>query len=103
MINMGYKPRTNTGTEKQKLLNEIGKVDFALKELNLYLDTHPYDQQAMAAFGNYNTLKNNLVAEYTQLYGPIVLSTLDPNSSEWKWATQNWPWSEASNEEGGYY
>ena len=35
---------------------EIGKVDFVLKDLNLYLDTHPYDQQAIEAFRQYNNL-----------------------------------------------
>jgi spore coat protein JB len=99
---MGYKPRTGSCSERQKLLREIGKVDFVLKELNLYLDTHPYDQQAMENFKQYNNLKNNLVAEYTQEYGPIVLSTMDMDSREWKWATQSWPWSYTSTE-GGYY
>ena len=33
--------------ERQRLLTEISKVDFVLKDLNLYLDTHPYDQQAI--------------------------------------------------------
>ena len=42
---------------------EIGKVDFVLKDLNLYLDTHPYDQQAIEAFRQYNNLKTALVRE----------------------------------------
>jgi spore coat protein JB len=110
MISMGYKPRTNNtcgGSDRHRLLNEIGKIDFVLKELNLYLDTHPYDQQTIAKFNQYNNLKNNLVAEYTQEYGPIVLSAFDSNSTEWKWATQDWPWSDCgvaySSNEGGYY
>lgn len=38
--------------ERQRLLTEISKVDFVLKDLNLYLDTHPYDQQAIDRFDN---------------------------------------------------
>lgn len=53
-------------SERQKLLQEISKVDFVLKELNLYLDTHPYDQQAMERFGQFNALKNKLVKDYTE-------------------------------------
>lgn len=97
-MNTGYKTRiANSCTERQQLLYEIGKADFILKELNLYLDTHPYDQQAIEAFKQYNSLKNKMVKEYTEKYGPLVLSTVDMDSREWKWATQDWPW------EGGYH
>ena len=63
-MNTGCKPCMDT--ERQKLLQEISKVDFVLKELNLYLDTHPYDQQAMERFGQFNALKNKLVKDYTE-------------------------------------
>lgn len=94
-MNVGYKPCTDSCSDRKKLLNEISKVDFVLKELNLYLDTHPYDQQAMENFNQYNMMKNKLVKEYTDKYGPLVLSCVD-DSREWRWATQDWPW------EGGY-
>ena len=94
-MSTGCKPCMEA-TERQKLLNEISKIDFVLKELNLYLDTHPYDQQAMASFRQYNALKNSLVKDYTEKYGPLVLSCVDMDSRECKWAIQDWPW------EGGY-
>lgn len=94
-MNAGCKPCMEA-TDRQKLLYEVSKIDFALKELNLYLDTHPYDQQAMANFRQYNTLKNKLVKDYTEKYGPLVLSCVDMDSREWKWAIQDWSW------EGGY-
>ena len=97
MMNTAFKPcNTDSCSERKHLLYEIGKVDFVLKELNLYLDTHPYDQQAMDAFKHYNMAKNKMVKEYTEKYGPLVLSTVDMDCREWKWATQDWPW------EGGY-
>ena len=97
-MNIGYGScMMNTCKERKKLLNEIGKVDFILTELNLYLDTHPYDQQAMDKFQNFNMMKSQLVREYTEKYGPIIRSCMDMDNKEWKWATQDWPW------EGGYY
>ena len=96
-MNAGYKQCMDTGSERRKLLYEIGKIDFVLKELNLYLDTHVYDQQAMEKFRQYNMLKNKLVKEYTEKFGPLVLSFDDMDSREWKWATHDWPW------EGGYH
>ena len=71
-MNAGCKPCVDS--ERQKLLLEISKIDFALKELNLYLDTHPYDQQGMENFRQYNAMKNKLVKDYTEKYGPLVLS-----------------------------
>ena len=42
-------PRSmNNSTSRQKLLKEISLVDFAIVELNLYLDTHPDDVDAVA-------------------------------------------------------
>ena len=82
--------------EQMKLFQWINMVSFAVNDIVLYLDTHPYDQQAMERFGQFNALKNKLVKDYTEKYGPLVLSIVDMDSREWKWATQDWPW------EGGY-
>ncbi len=95
-MNTGFNTCTDTCSERKKLLIEISKVDFVLKELNLYLDTHPFDQQAMEHFNHYNMMKNRLVKDYTEKYGPLVLNCVEADGREWKWATQDWPW------EGGY-
>ena len=77
--------------ERQNLLNEIGKIDFVIMELNLYLDTHPYDQHALDKMCYFQKIKKQLVEKYTELYGPLTADfTVD--NDEWKWATQNWPW-----------
>ena len=33
--------------EGMRMLNDISIVDFVLVDLSLYLDTHPFDQEAM--------------------------------------------------------
>lgn len=91
---MDYK--TCNCRERKNLLYEINKVDFIIKDLHLYLDTHPYDQQALDSFNKYTEIKKKLLMDYTQSYGPLCLDTLEDNMKEWKWASQNWPW------EGGY-
>ena len=77
--------------ERQNLLNEIGKIDFVIVELNLYLDTHPYDQHALDKMCYFQKIKKQLVEKYTELYGPLT-SDFTVDNDEWKWATQNWPW-----------
>lgn len=96
MMNTGFHTCVDN-SERRRLLNDIGKADFVLIELNLYLDTHPYDQQAMETFRQYSQIKSSLVKEFTEKFGPLVLSCVDMDNREWKWATQDWPW------EGGYY
>lgn len=84
--------KTCNCNERKKMLSEIGQVSFAMTELNLYLDTHPFDQMAIDKFQKYSSKRNKLLSEYTQLYGPLIIDTQNTNSREWKWATQNWPW-----------
>lgn len=83
--------------ERKALLNEIGKIDFVLVELNLYLDTHPFDQQALASIRQFQKVKKKLMQEYAENYGPLTRDCLGDNDREWKWALQDWPW------EGGFY
>lgn len=90
-----------TGTcncrERKTLLNEIGKVDFVLVELNLYLDTHPFDRQALDSIRHFRNMKSQLMKEYAENYGPLTRDCISENDCEWKWALQDWPW------EGGFY
>ena len=83
--------------ERKTLLNEIGKIDFVLVELNLYLDTHPFDQQALTNIRHFQKMKKQLVQEYTGNYGPLTRDCMNDNAHEWQWALQVWPW------EGGFY
>lgn len=73
------------------LLNRIRQYDFALKELNLYLDTHPNCRRALALFSKYKKLRDDAVREYNANYGPI---TPDQNNDDqhWSWIDDPWPW-----------
>ena len=51
-MNVAPKPCCDN-QERRKLLREIGKIDFVVIELNLYLDTHPFDQAAIEKFKNF--------------------------------------------------
>ena len=42
--------------EKDRLLEEIGILDFVVVELVLFLDTHPRHQEAMHYFDYYNQM-----------------------------------------------
>ena len=71
--------------DRRHLLNEIGKIDFVLKDLNLYLDTHAYDQQAIETFKHYNMMKNQMVMEYNRTYDPHILRIIDNDTKDCNW------------------
>ena len=83
----------NMNAEREQLLHDIGVIDFVVVEMTLYLDTHPTDKEAMEYLSHYVRMKNQAMREYSVKYGPLQISNTDEGSqTEWKWATQDWPW-----------
>jgi len=77
--------------ERKMLLNKIQKYDFAIKELNLYLDTHPDCRRALALFDKYKNIKQAAVDEFNKKFGPLVPEqSSDPQ--HWSWIDDPWPW-----------
>lgn len=76
---------------KDQLLQWITMVSFTVYDTVLYLDTHPKDQEALAYFNHYNRMRDQLMSEYSELYGPLTLDTAEV-SGNWDWATNPWPW-----------
>ncbi|MBR6070243.1 MAG: spore coat protein CotJB [Ruminococcus sp.] len=73
------------------LLRKIKQYDFSLKELNLYLDTHPRCQRALAMFAQYKKLREEAVAEYNDKFGPLTPEQ-NKNLQSWDWVADPWPW-----------
>ncbi len=78
------------------LMRAIQMYDFYLDELNLYLDTHPNDRQALAMFKKYNELRTAAYEAYVKKYGPV---TVDQSStdSHFNWVDSPWPWERSAN------
>ncbi len=81
---------------KDALMKEIMSVDFALTELILYLDTHPYDVRALTLYNMYVQRSLMLKNAYQMRYGPIAAG-LGPSSCPWQWTEQPWPWEKGGN------
>lgn len=75
---------------QQQLLMYITQVSFALTDVNLYLDTHPCDQEAMAYYQEVRKLREEALDKYQCQFGPLLN---DGNNSEnWEWVNSPWPW-----------
>ena len=70
------------GNNKEQLLRDIGIVDFVLTELTLYLDTHPFDRNAMEYFNHYNRIKHQMEKEFS----------MAESNKEWRWGMAPLPW-----------
>lgn len=80
--------------DKQRLemLKEIMMIDFALVELNLFLDTHPNDRRALADYNRYGAMSRKLKQEYQRCYGPLTANGAFPAEYPWRWIYDPWPW-----------
>lgn len=78
--------------ERDRLLKEIGILDFIVVELVLFLDTHPCSQEAMRYFDYYNQLKKEKMREFSAQYGPLTLDQAKGGNKEFLWTIQPWPW-----------
>ena len=84
------------GAEKDRmsLLHKINEASFAMDEARLFLDTHPNCEEALAYYKDMCAVREKMVKEYTEYYGP--LSSYDCFCGEsWKWVDYPWPWEGA--------
>ena len=81
--------------EKENALYKIQEMAFAAHDINLYLDTHPNDANAIRLYNEYNMQEKRLNDEYERKYGPIDLSDNEGLSmTPWSWIKEPWPWNE---------
>ncbi len=77
--------------EMQRMLKDIGIICFTVIDLNLYLDTHPYDKQAMEYLCHYTRIKSQLMKDFATRYYPLNMETAT-DKKEWNWVLSPMPW-----------
>lgn len=82
-----------------KLLRELQELEFALVELNLYLDTHPDDEAALRTFSKLSNRYAEARRAYEEQAGPLVnfghsdpCRQTGPSRDPWRWIEDPWPW-----------
>ncbi|MBE6161122.1 MAG: spore coat protein CotJB [Firmicutes bacterium] len=76
--------------EKEYLLYEIMEIDFAINDINLYLDLYPEDKEMYERFKMYTKKCMELKDAYSKKYGPLTID--ETNQMEYKWDENPWPW-----------
>ncbi len=78
--------------EQKELLKKLQAVEFALVELNLFLDTHPDNEEALRDFNCFAKELHMLKREYESSYGPLINFGFSPSRYPWRWIDEPWPW-----------
>lgn len=81
--------------EKQAgMLKRLQEMEFVAIELNLYLDTHPCDKEAINDYNCAVERIRKLKKEYEDEYGPLMHFGHGgySNKNKWTWLNEPWPW-----------
>ena len=76
-----------------ELKERIIQCEFILVDINLYLDTHSTDEEALADYNCYAEQLRALKDMYVENYGPLMNFGNSLSEGEWGWTNDNWPWS----------
>ena len=82
--------------EQSRLRRRISSIQFAMWELHLYLDSHPYCAEAAKKLAEYREQYRKLKTDYEDQYGPLNETYRD--TSRWAWISDPWPWETEANE-----
>lgn len=78
--------------EYYQCLEEIQAIDFVLVDLNLYLNTHPHDLEAIKQFNETAHLSMKLKAEFEEKFGPLMNFGRSYSNYPWNVDDSPWPW-----------
>lgn len=79
--------------DRQSLMMQIAQCEFICIDINLYLDTHPDDERALADYNCYAEQLEVLKAMYVREYGPLENFGNSISEGTWKWVKQPFPWN----------
>ena len=78
--------------KKEELLYNYLSYEFALQELDLYLDIYPNNQDMIKLYNKYLDESNKSKKLYEESFGPISLNSNYLNNNTWSWLNNSWPW-----------
>lgn len=90
-LDLPFMNMVNKGTYTGTPLGELMALDFVIKELNLYLDTHKNDREAFETLQTTICLYKEGREKYVRMYGPLMVTDMDV-ADTFTWICDPWPW-----------
>ncbi len=82
---------------EQELLRKLTVLDFMAVDLQLYLDTHPDDTEAVEKYNSVIKDADMLRSQYEKMYGPLFSFRSYNHGDTFKWVGKLWPWQAEAN------
>ena len=79
-------------SKQSALLLKIQEMEFVAIELQLYLDTHPCDADALNDYNCAVDALRKYMLEYEAAFGAISASGHHGGNGKWDWIDSPWPW-----------
>ncbi len=99
-LDLPFMDIVNTRDVANTPLGEIQAIDFCIKELQLYLDSHSGDTEAFEMLKTLTEMSVKAKERYAEQYGPLTVDQL-AGAPSYTWTKGPWPWDytgeEASN------
>lgn len=73
------------------LMMNLQAVCFAIDDTRLFLDTHPFEIEALKHYQNCKKQRIQALEEYEKICGPILSYDVNEND-HWTWVEHPWPW-----------
>lgn len=90
-LDLPFMNMVNTADVADTPLGEVMALQFVCHELQLYLDTHPMDQEAFETLKRMLALSKEADRRYVAKYGPLCPKDL-VDSQRFNWLDEPWPW-----------
>ncbi len=81
--------------EREELLRKLSGAGFAAFEMQLFLDTHKSNSEALKSMKEYDTVARTYRKEFEQKFGPLTANDLYGNTT-YEWLNAPWPWENES-------
>ena len=82
--------------EQRELMELIQVLGFNVFDTVLFLDTHPYNEEALQNYKKYQKLLEKAQKEYSMYFGPLTTDVADVDNG-WTWGEEPWPWEREAN------
>ncbi len=82
-------------SDREKAMNQISMIGFAINDLTLYLDTHPDCEQGKELMKDLLKKRLDGLADYAEKYDPLTqlsIITGNPASPKYEWDEGPAPW-----------
>ena len=77
--------------DRQKKLALVQMYLFIAHEINLFLDTHPTNEEMIMLYNKYASLYKEAMCEFESVYGPLLVANTN-ESNPFSWVKGPWPW-----------